>query len=234
MAKTKISEWSATPASNTDIDGINIAEGCAPSGINDAIREMMAQVKDLYSGTTGDAIAIAGGGTGATTASAARTALGVAIGTDVQAYSANLTAFANGPAFSAYLSSNQTLSNNTPTKLSINTEEYDTASVYDNATNYRFTPLVAGYYQVNAGVAWAAGVGVGYASIYKNGSAYKQGNSTPIGTVSNNSTVAVQVYLNGSSDYVEFYALQNTGASLAAVNGLSLTYFQATLIRSAT
>lgn len=83
MAKTKISEWSATPASNTDIDGINIAEGCAPSGINDAIREMMAQVKDLYSGTTGDAIAIAGGGTGATTASAARTALGVAIGTDV-------------------------------------------------------------------------------------------------------------------------------------------------------
>lgn len=83
MAKTKISEWSVTPASNTDIDGINIAEGCAPSGINDAIREMMAQVKDLYSGTTGDAIAIAGGGTGATTASAARTALGVAIGTDV-------------------------------------------------------------------------------------------------------------------------------------------------------
>jgi hypothetical protein len=93
MAKTKISEWSATPANNTDIDGINIAEGCAPSGINDAIREMMAQVKDLYAGTSGDATAVAGGGTGATTASAARTNLGLAIGTDVQAYNANLTAY---------------------------------------------------------------------------------------------------------------------------------------------
>ena len=67
MAKTKISEWSSTPANNTDIDSINIAEGCAPSGINDAIRELMAQVKDLYSGTTGDTISIAGGGTGAGT-----------------------------------------------------------------------------------------------------------------------------------------------------------------------
>jgi len=75
MAKTKISEWSSTPANNTDIDSINIAEGCAPSGINDAIREMMSQVKDLYSGTTGDAISIAGGGTGQTTATAAFNAL---------------------------------------------------------------------------------------------------------------------------------------------------------------
>jgi hypothetical protein len=64
MPKTKISEWSSTPANNTDIDSINIAEGCAPSGINDAIREMMAQVKDLYAGTSGDTIAVAGGGTG--------------------------------------------------------------------------------------------------------------------------------------------------------------------------
>ena len=64
MPKVKISEWSSTPANNTDIDSINIAEGCAPSGINDAIRELMAQVKDLYSGTTGDTIAVAGGGTG--------------------------------------------------------------------------------------------------------------------------------------------------------------------------
>jgi hypothetical protein len=76
MAKTKISEWSSTPANNTDIDGINIAEGCAPSGINDAIRELMSQVKDLQSGASGDTIPITAGGTGATTAGAAISALG--------------------------------------------------------------------------------------------------------------------------------------------------------------
>jgi hypothetical protein len=54
MARTKISEFSATPGDNTDIDGIDIAEGCAPSGINNAIRELMAQLKDMQTGSSGD------------------------------------------------------------------------------------------------------------------------------------------------------------------------------------
>lgn len=54
MARTKISEFSATAADNVDIDNIDIAEGCAPSGINNAIREMMAQLKDFQAGTAGD------------------------------------------------------------------------------------------------------------------------------------------------------------------------------------
>ncbi len=60
MAKNKVSEWSSTPANNTDIGGINIAEGCAPSGINNAIRELMAQVKDMQSGTDADNFTIGG------------------------------------------------------------------------------------------------------------------------------------------------------------------------------
>jgi len=67
MPKTKISEFSATPASNTDIDSINIAEGCAPSGINDAIRELMAQLKDFQTGAVGDSF---NGPVGTTTAAA--------------------------------------------------------------------------------------------------------------------------------------------------------------------
>jgi hypothetical protein len=60
MPKNKISEYSATAANNTDIGGINIAEGCAPSGINNAIRELMAQLKDQQAGTDGDGFRVGG------------------------------------------------------------------------------------------------------------------------------------------------------------------------------
>jgi len=60
MSKTKISEFDSTPANNTDIDGINIAEGCAPSGINNAIRELMSQLKDQQTGASGDGFTVAG------------------------------------------------------------------------------------------------------------------------------------------------------------------------------
>lgn len=60
MAKNKVSEWSTTAASNTDIAGINIAEGCAPSGINNAIREVMAQIKDMQTGADSDGLVVAG------------------------------------------------------------------------------------------------------------------------------------------------------------------------------
>lgn len=88
MAKDKISQYSSTSAGanlNTDIAGINIDEGCPPSNINNAIRTLMAQIRDLQSAASGDTIPIGAGGTGATTASSARAALGLTIGTDVLA-----------------------------------------------------------------------------------------------------------------------------------------------------
>lgn len=51
MPKTKLSEYSATAASNTDINSINIDEGMSPSNVNNAIRELMAQLKNMESGT---------------------------------------------------------------------------------------------------------------------------------------------------------------------------------------
>ena len=60
MAKNKVSEYSSTASNNTDIGNINIAEGCAPSGINNAIRELMAQLKDMQSGTDGDGFTVGG------------------------------------------------------------------------------------------------------------------------------------------------------------------------------
>jgi hypothetical protein len=60
MAKTKISEYSATSADNTDISNINIAEGCSPANVNNAIRTVMAQLKDQQAGTSGDPFTCSG------------------------------------------------------------------------------------------------------------------------------------------------------------------------------
>ena len=81
MAKNKISQYASTSAGanlNTDIAGINIDEGCAPSNINNAIRTLMAQIRDLQSAESGDTIPVGAGGTGSTTASGARSALSAA------------------------------------------------------------------------------------------------------------------------------------------------------------
>jgi hypothetical protein len=89
MAKDKISDYSSTANSNTDIAGINIDEGCAPSGINDAIRTLMAQLKNFQQGTGGDSFNGPFAGTtiaatdttdaSSTTAAAMKTAGGLAV-----------------------------------------------------------------------------------------------------------------------------------------------------------
>ena len=94
MPKTKISEFSATPANNTDIDSINIAEGCAPSGINDAIRELMAQLKDFQTGAVGDSF---NGPVGTSTAAAgAFTTLAASGAVTISGGTANGVTYLNG------------------------------------------------------------------------------------------------------------------------------------------
>lgn len=60
MAKTKISEFDIDPSNNTDINSINIAEGCAPSGINNAIRQLMADLKEFQTGAADDNFTVGG------------------------------------------------------------------------------------------------------------------------------------------------------------------------------
>ncbi len=60
MSRTKVSEWSATAASNTDINGININEGCPPSTLNNMGRELMSQVKKFQDGSSLDSLTNAG------------------------------------------------------------------------------------------------------------------------------------------------------------------------------
>jgi hypothetical protein len=60
MAKTKISEFSATAADNTDITNINIAEGCSPANLNNAIRSLMSVLKNFEDGSSGDNVVVGG------------------------------------------------------------------------------------------------------------------------------------------------------------------------------
>ncbi|WP_376710373.1 phage tail protein [Pseudochrobactrum lubricantis] len=64
-----VKDYSTTPSNNTAINRINIAEGCAPSNINNAIRQLMADLADKQ---------------------ALKAFLNVVIGTDVQAYDPKL------------------------------------------------------------------------------------------------------------------------------------------------
>ena len=130
-----------------------------------------------------------------------------------------------GPAFSAYQSVAQTLSTSTFTKITFTTEEFDTNNNFASST---FTPNVAGYYQVNSGVAAGATVCNVIVSVYKNGTQYKQ---SPTGATQGGNQAICLVFCNGSTDYIEIYASfsigQNTFASSAN------TYFQAAMIRGA-
>jgi hypothetical protein len=135
-----------------------------------------------------------------------------------------------GPAFSAYMSANQSLSATTFTKMQCNTEEFDTASCYDTSL-YRFTPNVAGYYQVNGNIETVGAVG-SLVSVYKNGSLSKRGANITVGAYTYGSIVSTLMYLNGSSDYIELYAYAAGSATLVG-NSSQVCFFQAALVRGA-
>ena len=125
------------------------------------------------------------------------------------------------PAFEAYLSADQSVSSDTDTKVQANTEIFDTDNCYDNSTNYRFTPTVAGKYFVYCNVTGhsnaQSSLNLTKGIIYKNGSVYK----TQIIQFANNygrrASVDVNAIIdfNGSSDYVELFGnVKSTGASV--------------------
>jgi hypothetical protein len=139
------------------------------------------------------------------------------------------TVMVNGPAFSTYQSVTQAFSASTWTKVQLQTKEFDTNSNFDNTTNYRFTPTVAGYYQVNGSFGGASSAPSLTVSIYKNGSIYKQGNSIVATTYI--TTVSALVYLNGSTDYIEMYGY--LGSAINSAASISATYFNGSMVRGA-
>ena len=135
----------------------------------------------------------------------------------------------NGPAFSAYQSVAQSLTLNVWTKLQFQTKEFDTNGNFDNTTNYRFTPTVAGYYQVSGCFFISQSSTANYIGIYKNGSSFKRG--LDLYANSAGSQVSALIYMNGTTDYIEIYGM--TGFSQTTSAAAYVTYFQAVMVRAA-
>ena len=113
------------------------------------------------------------------------------------------------PTFRAYRATDQTLTSGAWTKVILNTEQWDTNSNFDPTTNYRFTPTVAGYYQINAlGYCYNNGGNNGnyMLAIYKNGAQYVSW--MELDQTGAQQFISTLVYFNGSTDYVELYARQ--------------------------
>lgn len=112
-----------------------------------------------------------------------------------------------GPAFRAYMSSNALFTSTTTTKVTLDTEVFDTANCFASSS---FTPNVAGYYLINGKIRVTGTGCTASVSIYKNGAQNITGTYiSPTGSVVF-SVVSTVVYLNGSTDYIELYGYGDT------------------------
>jgi len=148
----------------------------------------------------------------------------------------------DGPAFSASISSSQTVTTAITTQIQLDIENFDTASCYNNTGStvggipaYSFLPNVAGYYQVNLLVGSSSSVALTYGGglIVKNGTAIARmlvPGYTSVNGDSSNSTV---VYMNGTTDYLSFSILTTGTGTLTVSNNAIRTLASAALIRGA-
>ena len=129
----------------------------------------------------------------------------------------------NAPYFEAYMNANQTMADNTTTKLNFDSELYDSGGMY-NTTDKRFTPTVAGkyfiYFQVNYNKQAVDKFHSVQTEIRRNGSAHKQyyfdfyDNYYAYAICTTGSCIMT---FNGSSDYVEMFGNFNVTADTGIV-----------------
>jgi len=150
----------------------------------------------------------------------------------VLTFAQNGVALPNGgvaPAFSAYAATTTSMSNGVSTKVLFDTEEFDTNN---NFASSRFTPTVAGYYQINSSINLVSPAANMLVIIFKKGIEHKRGafaNSTAL----NNVNVSSIVYCDGSTDYIEIYVYQSSGGAVNTGTGTSTTWFNGCLVRGA-
>jgi hypothetical protein len=146
-----------------------------------------------------------------------------------------LTTDSNPYKFSVYLSSDQTsISSGVWTKVQLDTERFDTNNNFDNATNYRYTIPVNGFYCILAHLAvTSAGTSTGYqeAAIYKNGTALqfspRMAASGDANAINRPAIVVFESFTAG--DYLELFGLINENGR-AFDGGTNLTKLSGFLV----
>ena len=155
--------------------------------------------------------------------------------TEVGKFNSNGYVATNAPAFSAVISADQSVSSSTATKVQLDTEFFDTNSNYDNTTNYRFTPTVAGYYQVNVTLRTeGTNVSNRVVYIYKNGSNIRvAGVSRYTSNTSEQVNGSDLIYMNGTTDYIEMYGyISGTSPSFGRYDDYNGCSMSASLVRA--
>ena len=116
------------------------------------------------------------------------------------------------PVFQAYLNGDQNISDVTTTKVTLNTEDFDSDSAFDSTTNYRFTVPSgkAGKYLFNGAIAGFAGtssdLNLSNAFLYKNGSSVLENRMDYRNNPGRNANNSFSVILDlAVSDYIELY-----------------------------
>jgi hypothetical protein len=248
----KVTSVSGTAGRITSTGGatpvIDLASGIATAGTTGSVSLIPVVTIDTYgrvtsittaanpqgtvTSVTGTAPVVSSGGATPAISMAAATA-------SVNGYltSTDWTAFNNatkGPAFLAQLTSAQTIAGASYVKITLNNEIFDTNNNFDPTTNYRFTPTVAGYYQIDAALFYntSGASGLMQMFIYKNGSTVASV-ANPLSAAGNVSLSLAQVVsMNGSTDYLELYTYNGNALSQTTSSG-TYVYMSGSLIRGA-
>ena len=143
------------------------------------------------------------------------------------------TAASSTPTFvgaSLFKSANQTITNNTLTLVTFNSENFDTNTFHDTVTNNSRITIPAGkggYYQFNVGVEFAAATtGQRSASLLKNG-VFTTYSMVPADVNANNKITFSYIASAVATDYFELSVYQDSGSDKTVVGATEYTFFQA-------
>jgi hypothetical protein len=145
--------------------------------------------------------------------------------------------FVGGPCFRVHRVGAQYITSGVWSKVELNTVDWNYGGAFDAVTDHRFMPQGdAGIYEFKAHVyckGGGSGAGV-VCGIYKNGTLHGQGSYTPSqsGGIDGGSTAFDEVFLNGSTDYVELFVFAAAATPSLGRNPHE-TYFIGSLKRRA-